>query len=280
MATILVGPEKEKFVVHRALLCSKSVYFNKALFGPFKESETGIVKLKDTSSVLFRIFVTWIYEDKVRYTAANDSSSIEKDFEHDNDEFEDDDSDSEVDACGDGEQGLDEDAPFTWPCHILVKLHVFADRFDIRALRASMIDILYERLDKKNVNLARKVCCYVWSHTSEHSSLRKIVVHRLAYHTSFNGDTLTFWKELPPDLTIAVLMTVGRRIPSKLCNPCYERGLRHNGIDVRDVEDLVEQADTAPYERDLCFYHEHTDEEERKTCRIRREEDHDSSMDG
>ncbi|THV75312.1 hypothetical protein D6D28_01911 [Aureobasidium pullulans] len=273
MATILVGPEKEKFVVHRALLCSKSVYFNKALFGSFKESETGIVKLEDVSSVLFRIFVTWIYEDKVRYTAAKYSYSVEKYLEYDSDEYEDDDSEDE-------EQGFDEDAPFTWPCRILVKLHVFADRFDIRALRASMIDVLCERLDKKNTTLPKKVCCYVWSHTSEHSSLRKFVVHRLAYHTSFNGDTLTFWKELPPDLTIAVLMTVGRRIPSKLCNPCYERGLRHNGIDVRDVEDLVEQADIAPYERDLCFYHEHTDEEERKTCRIRREEDHDSSMDG
>lgn len=273
MATILVGPEKEKFVVHRALLCSKSVYFNKALFGPFKESETGIVKLEDVSSVLFRIFVTWIYEDKVRYTAAKYSYSVEKDLEYDSDEYEDDDSEDE-------EQGLDEDAPFTWPCQILVKLQVFADRFDIRALRASTIDILHERLDKKNITLPSKVCCYVWSHTSEHSSLRKFVVHRLAYRTSFNGDALTFWKESPPDLTIAVLMTVGRRIPSKLCNSCYERGLRQNDIDARDAEDLVEQADTAPYERDLCFYHEHIDEEERKTCRIRREEDYDSSMNG
>ncbi|THY81846.1 hypothetical protein D6C92_10230 [Aureobasidium pullulans] len=141
-------------MLDQTILCSKSIYFNKALFGPFKESKTGIVKLEDVSSVLFRIFVTWIYEDKVRYTATKYSYSVEKDLEDDSDEYEDDDSEDE-------EQGLDEDAPFTWP-----------------------------------------------------------------------------------------------------------------------RQDLVEQADTAPYERDLCFYHEHTDEEERKTCRIRREEDYDSSMDG
>ncbi|KAH0014704.1 hypothetical protein KCU78_g8533, partial [Aureobasidium melanogenum] len=58
MATILVGPDKQKFVIHQTLLCSKSQYFTKALTGSFEESQTGVVILEDISPVLFQILVT------------------------------------------------------------------------------------------------------------------------------------------------------------------------------------------------------------------------------
>jgi hypothetical protein len=80
MATILVGPEETKFVVHQALLCEKSPYFIKALTGSFEESKTDIVKLEHVSPVLFKIVVSWLYYDKIVYTVSEDGLDIGPSF--------------------------------------------------------------------------------------------------------------------------------------------------------------------------------------------------------
>jgi hypothetical protein len=47
LVTIAVGPESVKYVVHRAVITEESEYFKKALKGPWKEAEQGIVRLED-----------------------------------------------------------------------------------------------------------------------------------------------------------------------------------------------------------------------------------------
>ena len=76
MATILIGPDQKKFVIHQALLCGKSQYFTKALTGSFVESKTRVVKLEDVSPLLFRMFVSWLYDGKSVYTTSDGRSTI------------------------------------------------------------------------------------------------------------------------------------------------------------------------------------------------------------
>jgi hypothetical protein len=44
---IEIGPEHKKYYVHRALLIQYSEYFRKALQGPWKEAQNGVVRLED-----------------------------------------------------------------------------------------------------------------------------------------------------------------------------------------------------------------------------------------
>jgi hypothetical protein len=134
MATILVGPEETKFVVHQALLCDKSPYFAKALTGAFEESKTGIVKLEDISPFLFNILVSWLYYGKIVYTVSDNGSSVESEFAdfRRGDEL----------LAG----GVNADDTSTWPKLLLVELYVRADRLDIKELRTNAIDVLNDSL--------------------------------------------------------------------------------------------------------------------------------------
>jgi hypothetical protein len=47
MAIVEVGATKTKYHIHRALLITHSEYFKKALSGPWKEAQEGIVTPED-----------------------------------------------------------------------------------------------------------------------------------------------------------------------------------------------------------------------------------------
>ncbi|KAH7085153.1 hypothetical protein BKA63DRAFT_485128 [Paraphoma chrysanthemicola] len=58
---VQVGPEYVEYAVHKALLTEQSEYFKRALGGPWKEAEEGIVRLDDVDCSIFEIFVDWLY---------------------------------------------------------------------------------------------------------------------------------------------------------------------------------------------------------------------------
>jgi hypothetical protein len=47
LVTVDIGEAKTRYTVHRTLLAEHSDYFRKALSGPWKEAEEGIVTLED-----------------------------------------------------------------------------------------------------------------------------------------------------------------------------------------------------------------------------------------
>ncbi|SLM40622.1 BTB/POZ-like [Lasallia pustulata] len=62
---IIVGPQKQKFSIHKNLLCHYSSYFNVSLNGSFKEAQKGSMELLNDDPVLFEIFKTWLYSKKL-----------------------------------------------------------------------------------------------------------------------------------------------------------------------------------------------------------------------
>ncbi|KAK6001448.1 hypothetical protein QM012_002779 [Aureobasidium pullulans] len=255
MATILVGPDKKKFLVHQPLLCNKSQYFTKALTGSFEESRTGIVILEDISPVLFQIFVTWLYHRKMIYTVSDGKSNIKQDF-----------ASLECSMRKPNHWKFDHEDPSTWPSHVLFHLYIFADRLEVKELRIDVLDALNISIDNATYSLNVSAYVYISSNTTATSPLRRFVVDQLAYDTCHNPASTIFWRALPHDVAIEVLMALGRRVPSRLCSSCYREGLSWNGV----MDHSCQTQDTAPYEVDLCIYHEHADEEEKKACRARR----------
>jgi hypothetical protein len=56
-ATVLVGDEAARFIVHEELLTYHSPYFRAALKDGFAEAAEGAVRLQEADSVLFEVFV-------------------------------------------------------------------------------------------------------------------------------------------------------------------------------------------------------------------------------
>ncbi|KAH6639623.1 hypothetical protein C7974DRAFT_135558 [Boeremia exigua] len=65
IVTIVAGSEAVKYLVHKAVLMEHSAYFEKALQGPWKEAEEGVVRLDDVEPEIFGVFVDWIYSQRV-----------------------------------------------------------------------------------------------------------------------------------------------------------------------------------------------------------------------
>ncbi|KAI4937144.1 uncharacterized protein J4E92_001871 [Alternaria infectoria] len=60
-----VGDTKTRYHVHRSLLVEHSEYFKKALNGPWKEAQDGVVTLEDVECSTFSIFVDWVYSQSL-----------------------------------------------------------------------------------------------------------------------------------------------------------------------------------------------------------------------
>lgn len=65
MVVVLVGPGKQRFEIHKGLICSRSDFFKAALTGNFKEAD-GTIALPDHDPATFKYFVYWLYTGCLR----------------------------------------------------------------------------------------------------------------------------------------------------------------------------------------------------------------------
>ena len=63
--TILVGPSKTSYTLHKDLLCANSPFFEKCLKSSFLEKQKDQVELPEDSPEVFEHFVNWIYREDV-----------------------------------------------------------------------------------------------------------------------------------------------------------------------------------------------------------------------
>jgi BTB/POZ domain len=61
VVTLVVGAEKKIYVIHKKLLCDRSVYFSKAFQGRFKEASEGRMELPNDTVAAFDCLITWLY---------------------------------------------------------------------------------------------------------------------------------------------------------------------------------------------------------------------------
>lgn len=62
---IYVGPERKRYLVHKALLTKESDYFDRALNGSFKEAEDQAIDLPEETPAAVDLLVGWLYQDKI-----------------------------------------------------------------------------------------------------------------------------------------------------------------------------------------------------------------------
>lgn len=65
ITTILVGPNEEKFSIHKALLCERTEYFPVAYNGTMKEAQEDLFKFEDVDDTTFRTLCMWLYTSQI-----------------------------------------------------------------------------------------------------------------------------------------------------------------------------------------------------------------------
>jgi len=64
--TLLIGPDRKAFVVHKALLVNTCDYFKKATSGEWIESRSNVHTLDDVNVQVFEMFMRWLYSGVLR----------------------------------------------------------------------------------------------------------------------------------------------------------------------------------------------------------------------
>ncbi|TIA42048.1 hypothetical protein D6C78_01374 [Aureobasidium pullulans] len=257
--TVRVGPNKQEFCIHKGVLCSNSNYFAKALSGQFQEAKTNTVELDDLT-----------------YESSDPSVSAQDEFEkldtmlNDQYPFDREDDPESFMPMPDDLSEFDAEDPTTWTHTVLCALFVLADRLDTPRLKVLVLDFIPDRERCMDILPSDTAILYSYANTTKSSPLRRLMVHIAAYTSSFGQSSCT-WNHLPPEFLTAVLVTLGRRLPAKQCKSCFDEALQDNGISDRVIDDVDRTEDMPPFRRDICFYHEHKDEEEKEACRAERE---------
>lgn len=164
-----------------------------------------------------------------------------------------------------------EDDPTTWPSDVLVQLYILADYLQSRELRAVSLNTLNKAIDKQDTIIPLITARYTYNNTSAGSLLRKYLIHHTAYRRQFDEDVSSY-TNLPVDFLAAVMVNSSRRLPDTLCSECYGKALEATSVSGPEIDERDLASDFPPYKKNMCFYHEHANEEEREACPLRGEE--------
>ena len=142
LITVVIGPEKKTYTIHKGLLCMYSQYFKAALSNDCIEASTLIFQLDEETPKTFDHFVNWLYTQQV----VPHGGSIE-----------------------------------AMPWMSLVQLYTFADRRSCIALKNDVMDSLVTKTVKDKMLIDNDSINYIWKNTPLSSKLRPFAVDFWAY---------------------------------------------------------------------------------------------------
>lgn len=182
MATVIVGPNKEPFVVYEALLTHYSEFFKAALTGEFKEAKEKFVTLEEEDKYTFEIFVHWLIYQRFPDAKSGDHPDI-------------------VDLW----IGYDkEDSLIT---ERLIDLYVLGDRCRVSGLKEDTVDGLYYHL-RYNLQVLLLYPSPLW-HAFEHlppkSPMCRLLIDMYCFYGYKDIQDDSTEEDLPPVVMHAML---------------------------------------------------------------------------
>ncbi|KAF7192089.1 hypothetical protein HII31_06475 [Pseudocercospora fuligena] len=132
VGTVLVGPSKTPFTVHRGLMSARSEYFRGAFEGQFAEGESGIIKLDEEDPIVLIMLLHVLYESLRR------PDETDRNIQAQN-------GDNEVrDLALDRYQEIQDAGIELW-LDDLIDLYILCDRRGIPSVRHRIMDELTKR---------------------------------------------------------------------------------------------------------------------------------------
>lgn len=262
VVTIEVGEEKEKFLVDKAMLSASSKYFKTAFEGEFKESKQKSIPLLDITPLEFRRFLAWLYYREVpggQLVEFDDDDEAPLETEEKERQERIPDPCGKSCPCKNGPEEIDTRGirnPYTQfkplsekqeeeleaflarQCMPNSRLYFFADRYEIPELRKDIMDFLW------------------FHHNSYDSSLRWSTIVQVAAQLSISSPLSRFWFDLfierychSREVACPIEITCRQMVPPEFMFAIMA-GLSNKN-----------HGEEYPGMKELCAYHEHSDEE-------------------
>lgn len=148
----MVGPEKEAYSVHKALLCFYSDFFRAAFNGSFKEAIESQIELLDVEIQVFEAFQAWLYSKTLLNTEELENPDRQTYLHH----------------------------------AILAKLWILGDKYQIPLLQNNVVDTMHEKVEKDRLTPSVSIAL-VYENTLPGSCLRRAVIDILAHRSRLDA---------------------------------------------------------------------------------------------
>ncbi|THZ77060.1 hypothetical protein D6C85_01910 [Aureobasidium pullulans] len=163
-----------------------------------------------------------------------------------------------------------EEDPKTWPLDVLAKLYILGDFLDAQLFQNQVMDVIVDfAAISRNRGVwrvpKRLLIRHIYENSPTGSFLRNIIVDFVVYHQPWDEPS-QLWEEMPAEFLAKVMVSMGRRVPSKLCKECYSDAIAGNRLTHANADGMCLKRDKAPFMLDACFYHVHGTAEEREKC--------------
>ncbi|KAL9095494.1 MAG: hypothetical protein Q9165_002365 [Trypethelium subeluteriae] len=144
--TVLVGLKAQKFIIHENALRSKSPFFEAALSKPWAEARERRVTLPEDDPEVFKLYVQWLYTDRIHCSTPPGNNSKGWDFIHEMD--------------------------------LIIKAYCLGEKLQDVAFKDSLIDsfIALRSLEKDMWLPHLPITKFLWENTPKGSSMRRLVV--------------------------------------------------------------------------------------------------------
>ena len=208
ITNVLVGPEKQRFLVPKDMLCRTSNFFQASLDGGFKESSSNTCYLPEVSPKTFALLIKWLYSRTFEHLDAWPNLSPHVTPEEENDNDSDDESAPEKD-CQDSDMDL-------------CRLYVLADILEMPILQNAIVDQLQYYFKTENTYPHCRMVTHIYSNTTKAALIRKYFV---AYHVWLLDDCWAlksnYYKLYPKGFLAAVGRETRRRYAEHPSSPFY-----------------------------------------------------------
>ncbi|THV97228.1 hypothetical protein D6D27_02229 [Aureobasidium pullulans] len=166
----------------------------------------------------------------------------------------------------------------TWPIDVIVKLYTLGHYLEAQLFKNEVMNVIVDHATGCVIpgvlqhHPTRPLVKFVYENTPPRSLLRNIIVDLVVYQQAWD-EPIEAWKGMPEEFLIKVMVSLGRRLPPKLCHECYRKVMIGNNLTDGNVQGLclVERLclnkDKALFDSSACYYHEHGTEEEREECK-------------
>ncbi|KAG9831930.1 hypothetical protein KCU98_g13032, partial [Aureobasidium melanogenum] len=192
--SIFVGPNKEKYTLHKGLLCIYSDFFRAAFEGSFKEAHENKIELPDVLVDVFEAFQVWLYSRSLRDPEDHGDSSTR---------------------------------PQLLTHRTLAYLWVFGDKYQIPLLQNDSIDALLEKMDQENL-FSTIVVDIAYQSTMQGSPLRRFAIDICVFRMEHKqGENSIFREANSSNWSQEALIDFARRM-----SDAWQHGLAYRAADL------------------------------------------------
>ena len=149
-----------------------------------------------------------------------------------------------------------EEDPKTWPLDVLAKLYILGDFLDAQLFQNQVMDVIVDfAAISRNRGVwrvpKRLLIRHIYENSPTGSFLRNIIVDFVVYHQPWDEPS-QIWEEMPAEFLAKVMVSMGRRVPAKLCKECHSDAIAGNRLTHANADGMCLKRTQAEKVAEVC----------------------------